>query len=128
MIMGYSRVSTKSQDKSIDAQEDQLKKAGCEFIYTDKNQSGGKRDRPELDKALSFIRKDDVLVVCKLDRLSRSLIDLLNILKILEDRGAKFRSLGEAIETESAGGRMMMNMLGCFAQFERELIRERVMR
>ena len=128
MIIGYARVSTKDQPKSIEAQIDQLQKAGAEYIYKDVKQSGGKRDRPELNRALEYIRKDDVLVVCKLDRLSRSLIDLLNILKILNDKGAKFRSLGEAIETESAAGRMMMSMLGCFAQFEREIIRERVMR
>ena len=70
------------------------------------------RNRPQLNKALEHIRKGDVLVVCKLDRLSRSMIDLLTILKQIDEAGATFRSLGEAIETESAAGRMMMQMLG----------------
>jgi DNA invertase Pin-like site-specific DNA recombinase len=125
MNIGYARVSTDGQSKSTEAQIMQLQKAGCEMIYQE-NESGGKRERKELNKALEHIRRGDVLIVCKLDRLSRSLVDLLGILKKLEDTGAKFRSLGEAIETESPAGRMMMHMLGCFAEFEREIIRERV--
>ena len=115
MHIGYCRVSTGKQAASIEAQEAQLKKAGCEIVYKDENESGGKRNRPQLNKALEHIRKGDVLVVCKLDRLSRSMIDLLTILKQIDEAGATFRSLGEAIETESAAGRMMMQMLGCFA-------------
>jgi DNA invertase Pin-like site-specific DNA recombinase len=80
MFIGYLRVSTKEQDASLDAQMQKLKEFGCEKFFIDRNQSGGKRDRPELDKALSFIRAGDTLVVTKLDRLSRSLIDMLNIL------------------------------------------------
>jgi DNA invertase Pin-like site-specific DNA recombinase len=125
MHIGYARVSTDGQSKSTEAQIEQLKKEGCELIYQE-NESGGERERKELNKALDHIRRGDVLIVTKLDRLSRSLIDLLTILKKIDDAGAKFRSLGEAIETESAGGRMMMQMLGCFAEFEREIIRERV--
>jgi DNA invertase Pin-like site-specific DNA recombinase len=98
------------------------------MVYKDENESGGKRNRPQLNKALEHIRKGDVLVVCKLDRLSRSMIDLLTILKQVDEAGATFRSLGEAVETESAAGRMMMQMLGCFAQFEREIIVERINR
>ena len=98
------------------------------MVYKDENESGGKRNRPQLNKALEHIRKGDVLVVYKLDRLTRSMIDLLTILKQIDERGATFRSLGEAIETESAAGRMMMQMLGCFAQFEREIIVERIKR
>jgi len=128
MHIGYCRVSTGKQAASIEAQEAQLKKAGCEIVYKDENESGGKRNRPQLNKALEHIRKGDVLVVCKLDRLSRSMIDLLTILKQIDEAGATFRSLGEAIETESAAGRMMMQMLGCFAQFEREIIVERINR
>jgi DNA invertase Pin-like site-specific DNA recombinase len=126
--IGYCRVSTGKQAASIEAQEAQLKKAGCEIVYKDENESGGKRNRPQLNKALEHIRKGDVLVVCKLDRLSRSMIDLLTILKQIDEAGATFRSLGEAVETESAAGRMMMQMLGCFAQFEREIIVERINR
>jgi DNA invertase Pin-like site-specific DNA recombinase len=128
MHIGYCRVSTGKQAASIEAQEAQLKKAGCEMVYKDENESGGKRNRPQLNKALDHIRNGDVLVVCKLDRLTRSMIDLLTILKQIDERGATFRSLGEAIETESAAGRMMMQMLGCFAQFEREIIVERINR
>jgi DNA invertase Pin-like site-specific DNA recombinase len=112
---------------SIEAQVERLEKAGCEPVFSE-HQSGGKRDRKELERALDFVRKGDVLVVCKIDRLSRSLIDLLNILEQLKEKGAGFESLGDNIETHSAAGKMMLNMLGAFAQFERELIRERVMR
>ena len=125
MNIGYARVSTDGQTKSTQAQIEQLTAAGCKLIYQE-NESGGKRERKELNKALEHIRRGDVLIVTKLDRLSRSLVDLLSILKKIDDVGAKFRSLGEAIETESPGGRMMMQMLGCFAEFEREIIKERV--
>ena len=128
MHICYARVSTEKQSASIEAQEAQLTKAGCEQIYKDENQSGGKRDRPALNKALDHLRKGDVFIVCKLDRLSRSLVHLLGILKKIDEAGAKFRSLGEAIETESASGRMMMQMLGSFAEFEREIIQERIKR
>jgi DNA invertase Pin-like site-specific DNA recombinase len=128
MNIGYARVSTDKQSTSIDIQVKQLKAAGCELIYQDENESGGKRQRPQLNKALEHIRKGDVLIVCKLDRLSRSLVDLLDILKQVESAGAAFRSLGETFETESPAGRMMMSMIGCFAQFEREIIVDRIKR
>jgi len=128
MNIGYARVSTDKQATSIDIQVKQLKTAGCEKIYKDENESGGKRNRPQLNKALEHIRTGDVLVVCKLDRLTRSLVDLLEILKKVEATGAAFRSLGETFETESPAGRMMMNMIGCFAQFEREIIVDRINR
>src|SRR5258705_9761403 len=117
MHIGYARVSTDKQGTSIEIQLQALRKAGCEDddVYRDENQSGGKRDRPQLNKALEHIRKGDVLIVCKLDRLSRSLVDLLGILKKIDEKGATFRSLGEAIETESPAGRMMMQMIGVFA-------------
>jgi len=128
MKIGYARVSTDKQATSINIQVKQLKEAGCEKIYKDENESGGKRNRPQLNKALEHIRPGDVLVVCKLDRLTRSLVDLLEILKKVEATGAAFRSLGETFETESPAGRMMMNMIGCFAQFEREIIVDRINR
>src|ERR1700675_3157595 len=128
MHIGYCRVSTGKQTASIEAQEVQLKKAGCEMVYKDENESGGKRQRPQLNKALEHIRKGDVLIVCKLYRLSRSLVDLLDILKHDEAAGAAFRSLGETFETESPAGRMVMNMIGCFAQFEREMSVDRIKR
>ena len=104
MHIGYARTSTDTQSKSLQAQIEQLKKAGCERTYQDEDQSGGKRNRPELNKALEHIRSGDVLVVCKLDRLSRSLTDLLDILKKIDAAGAKFRSLGRIVRDGVASG------------------------
>src|SRR5580692_1424242 len=125
MNIGYARVST--DDQSTAAQVEQLEVFGCERIYKE-NKSGGKAgrwDRPKLNEAMDSLLPGDTLVVWKLDRLSRSLSDLLHILKQLKDKGAHFRSLTEAIETESPHGRMVMQMLGVFAEFERAIIRER---
>jgi DNA invertase Pin-like site-specific DNA recombinase len=121
-LFGYARVST--DDQSTDAQVDYLKATGCTDIYKE-NASGARWDRPQLQRLLKRIGDDDVLVVWKLDRLSRSLSDLLHILKKLDDAGAGFRSLTENIDTTTAAGRMMMHMLGCFAEFERAMLRER---
>jgi DNA invertase Pin-like site-specific DNA recombinase len=121
-LIGYARVSTDEQ--STAAQVERLQAAGCKQIYKE-NASGGRWERPELHKLLDRIRNDDVLVVWKLDRLSRSLSDLLHILKKLDDAGAGFRSLTEAIDTTTPAGRMMMQMLGSFAEFERAMLRER---
>jgi DNA invertase Pin-like site-specific DNA recombinase len=121
-MIGYARVSTGDQNTA--AQVEKLQAAGCTVIYKE-NASGGRWDRPELHKLLDGIGKDDVLVVWKLDRLSRSLSDLLHILKKLDDAGAGFRSLTEAIDTTTPAGRMMMQMLGSFAEFERAMLRER---
>jgi DNA invertase Pin-like site-specific DNA recombinase len=125
MHIGYSRVSTDGQTKSTEAQILELKAAGCELIYQE-NESGGKRERKELNKALEHLRRGDVFIVTKLDRLTRSLVDLLSILKKIDAAGAKFCSLGESFETESPAGRMLMQMVGVFAEFEREIIKERV--
>ena len=122
MHIGYARVST--EDQTTAAQIDQLQKAGCERIYKE-NASGGRWDRPELQDCLKHIRKGDVLVVWKLDRLTRSLSDLLHILEKLEASQAGFKSLTESIDTTTPVGRMLTHVLGSFAQFEREMIRER---
>ncbi|MAS94530.1 MAG: resolvase [Verrucomicrobiales bacterium] len=122
MKIGYARVST--QDQNNAAQIDALKAAGCEQIFQEK-ESGGRWDRPQLHKALEMMRKGDELVVYKLDRLSRSLRDLILLLEKLDERGAAFRSLSESIETKSAAGKMLFSVLGAFAQFERELVSER---
>ena len=103
---------------------EQLKKAGCERIY-EEHASGGRWDRPELQDCLKHIRKGDTLVVWKLDRLTRSLSDLLRILAKVDEAGAGFKSLTESIDTTQPAGRLMMNMLGSFNQFEREIIRVR---
>jgi len=122
MLIGYARVSTDDQDTA--AQVAALKAGGCERIYREKA-SGGRWDRPELHRLLDQMRKDDVLVVWKLDRLSRSLRDVLSIMERLGDSGAGFRSLTEAIDTTTAAGRMMMQMVGVFAEFERAMLKER---
>src|SRR6187551_2304914 len=123
MLLGYARVS-KADDQDTAAQVSALKAAGCTRIYEEKA-SGGRWDRPELHWVLDHLRAGDVLVVWKLDRLSRSLKDLLHILEKVEAAGADFRSLTEAIDTTGPAGRMLMQMLGSFAEFERAMVRER---
>ena len=114
MQIGYARVSTDDQDTAV--QVAALKKAGCERIYREKA-SGGRWDRPELHRLLDQLRKGDVLVVWKLDRLSRSLRDVLTIMERLGESGSGFRSLTEAIDTTTPAGRMMMQMVGAFADY-----------
>jgi len=123
MQIGYARVS-KREDQDTTAQIKALTKNGCKRIF-EEAASGGRWDRPELHRLLDQLRPDDVVVVWKLDRLSRSLKDLLLILERIEKAGAGFKSLTEAIDTTLPAGRMMMQMLGAFAEFEREMIRER---
>jgi DNA invertase Pin-like site-specific DNA recombinase len=122
MLIGYARVSTNDQETA--AQVAALKAGGCERIYREKA-SGGRWDRPELHRLLDQLRKGDVLVVWKLDRLSRSLRDVLTIMERLAEAKAGFRSLTEAIDTTTPAGRMMMQMVGAFAEFERAMLRER---
>lgn len=124
MLIGYARVSTTDQDTT--SQASALKAAGCEIIFREKA-SGGRWDRPELHKLLEQIRKGDVLVVWKLDRLSRSLTDLLNLMEKLRESRAGFRSLTEAVDTTTPAGRMMMQMVGSFAEFERAMLKERTL-
>ena len=123
MRLGYARVS-KADDQDTAAQVGALKAAGCTRVFEEKA-SGGRWDRPELHRLLDQLRQGDALVVWKLDRLSRSLKDLLHILEKIEAAGAGFRSLIEAIDTSGPAGRMMMQMLGSFAEFERAMVRER---
>lgn len=122
MIFGYARVST--GDQCLDAQTDQLQAAGCERIYAEKA-TGARRERLELEKLLDNLRRGDVVVVAKYDRLARSLPDLLAIIKEIEDRGAGFRSLAEDIDTTSSAGRLIFHVFASVAQFERERISER---
>src|SRR5271155_5411357 len=122
MLIGYARVSTSEQETA--AQVVALKAAGCERIYREKA-SGGRWDRPELHLLLDQLRKGNVLVVWKLDRLSRSLRDVLIIMERLAEASAGFRSLTEAMDTTTPAGRMMMQMVGAFAEFERAMLRER---
>ena len=113
MLIGYARVSKDNQDTA--AQVAALKAAGCERIFREKT-SGGRWDRPQLQRLLDQLRSDDIVVVWKLDRLSRSLRDVLTIMEQLEKSGAGFRSLTEAIDTTTPAGRMMMQMVGAFAE------------
>jgi DNA invertase Pin-like site-specific DNA recombinase len=122
MKIGYARVSTKDQDTA--AQEEALKAAGCSKVFKE-TASGGKWERAELHRMIDQLRAGDTVVVWKLDRFSRSLRDLLQLLAQLEGLGVGFQSLTESIDTTSAGGRMMMQIVGAFAEFERNLIRER---
>jgi DNA invertase Pin-like site-specific DNA recombinase len=122
MQIGYARVSTDNQH--TENQITMLKKAGCKRIF-EETASGGRWERPELQDCLKHLREGDVLVVWKLDRLSRSLSDLLRILEKVDKAGASFKSLTETLDTSGPCGRLMMNMLGSFNQFEREIIKER---
>ncbi|MCP4405383.1 MAG: recombinase family protein [bacterium] len=123
MIIGYARVS-KADRQDTTAQITALETAKADKIYQE-TASGGRWDRPQLHRALDQLRKDDVLIVWKLDRLSRSLKDLLHIMERIESKEAGFRSLTETIDTTTPAGRMLMQMVGSFAEFEREMIRER---
>ncbi len=122
MRLGYARVSTQDQDTT--AQRKALKAANCDRVFQEKA-SGGRWERPKLQELLGQLRPDDVVVVWKLDRLSRSLKDLLLVLETIDQAGAHFQSLTEAIDTTTSAGRMMMHMVGSFAEFERSLLRER---
>jgi DNA invertase Pin-like site-specific DNA recombinase len=122
MKLGYARVSTEAQDNA--AQLAALKKAGCRRVFEEKA-SGGRWERPELQRVIEQIREGDVLIVWKLDRLSRSLKDVLNLMERIDQAGAGFQSLTEAIDTTSPAGRMMMQIVGAFAEFERAMLRER---
>ena len=121
MLIGYASVSTNEQDTA--AQATALRAAKCERIYREKA-AGGRWDRPELHRLLDQLRKGDILLVWKLDRLSGSLRDVLTIMERLAEAKAGFRSLTEAIDTTTLAGRMMMQMVGAFAEFERAMLKE----
>jgi DNA invertase Pin-like site-specific DNA recombinase len=122
-LYGYARVSTNGQ--ALDAQVTQLEAAGCARIFQEKV-SGAKSDRAELKKLLRTLRVGDLVLVTRLDRLARSTRDLLNILALVSDKSAGFRSLGDIwADTTTAHGRLMLTILGGLAEFERELIRTR---
>jgi DNA invertase Pin-like site-specific DNA recombinase len=123
MRIGYARTSTLEQIAGYEAQERELTAAGVKRIYKEQVSSVG--DRPELERMLGDLRKGDVLVVTKLDRLARSVHHLGEILKTLDDLGAGLQILGMGIDSTTAGGRLMLNVLGSVAQFEREMMLER---
>jgi DNA invertase Pin-like site-specific DNA recombinase len=119
MKYGYARVST--EDQSLYAQIDQL--IGCDKVFKEK--LGAMKDRPELEKLLNTVKSGDVVTVVKLDRLGRSLKHLINIVELLHSKGVDLISINDSINTTTSQGRLMFNILGSFAEFERELISER---
>ncbi len=123
MVFGYSRIS-KGDDQNARLQLKAFQTAKVEKIF-EETASGERWDRPSLHRLLDQLREGDVVVVWKLDRLSRSLKDLLVIMEHIDQAGAGFKSLTESIDTTTPAGRMMMQMVGAFAEFEREMIRER---
>ena len=123
MLFGYARVS-KGDEQNNTLQAKALRAAGCRKLF-EESASGGRWDRPELHRMLDQLRDGDTVVVWKLDRLSRSLKDVLHIMERIAVSGAGFRSVTESIDTTTPAGRMMMQMVGSFAEFERAMIRER---
>ena len=121
-MIGYARVSTVEQNEQL--QTDALTKAGCERLFTD-HASGAKAHRPELDRMLDTTRKGDTLIVWKLDRLGRSVQNLVDLMNLLQSRGVGFKSLTENMDTTTPGGVLIFNVFAAMAQFERDLIRER---
>jgi DNA invertase Pin-like site-specific DNA recombinase len=123
VLLGYARVS-KGDEQTNTLQAKALRAAGCRRLF-EEAASGGRWDRPELHRLLDNLRDGDTVVVWKLDRLSRSLKDVLHIMERIAEAGAGFRSITENIDTTTPAGRMMMQMVGAFAEFERAMIRER---
>jgi DNA invertase Pin-like site-specific DNA recombinase len=122
MLVGYARVST--LDQNLDLQIDALKKAGCKKIFEDKL-GGSRAERPGLAKALEILREDDTLVVWKLDRLGRSVKNLVDLVADLHQQGVQFKSLTDAIDTGTPSGRFFFHVMASLAEMERELTIER---
>src|SRR3954471_13880479 len=122
MLVGYARVST--ADQTLNLQHDALTKAGCTRIFTD-TASGAQAERKGLTDALSYVRAGDTIVVWKLDRLGRSLKDLIERITELNDRKIGFKSITENIDTTTFGGKLIFHIFGALAEFERDIIRER---
>jgi DNA invertase Pin-like site-specific DNA recombinase len=121
-LTGYARVSRLDQEPAL--QLDALHAAGCERVFTD-HASGAIAERPELARALDYVRAGDTLVVWRLDRLGRSLQHLIQTVRQLEERGIGLRSLHESIDTTTPTGRLIFHIFGSLAEFERDLIKER---
>jgi len=123
MLVGYARVFT--DDQHLDLQLDALRREGCDRIYFDQGISGAAAHRPALDDALAVLAPGDVLVIWKLDRLGRSLSHLLSLANNLQERAISLKSLTDAIDTSTPGGRLQFHLMGALAEFERSLISER---
>lgn len=124
MKIGYARVST--QDQKLDLQVDALEKAGCEKVFQEKA-SGKSNERPELVKMMEQLRKDDILIIWKLDRLGRSLKNLIEIVSDVQNMGVELISLQDNVNTSTATGKLTFAIFGALAEFERDIIRERTM-
>lgn len=124
MLVGYARVSLADQNPNL--QFDALKAAGCEAIHNDM-MSGAKEERPGLAEALQYLREGDTLVVWRLDRLGRSLRQLIDLVTTLRERGIELRSLCESIDTTTPSGKLIFHIFGAMAEFERDVIRERTL-
>lgn len=122
MLIGYVRVSTNDQNPSL--QVDALKEAGCKKIFTD-TVSGKLASRPQLDKLKEHCRQGDIVVVWRLDRLGRSLKDLIEIINFFDSQGISFKSLHENIDTSTSSGKLIFHIFGALAEFERNLIVDR---
>lgn len=125
MLIGYARVST--LDQNLDLQRDALKRAGCDKIYEEKKSGKAGTIRPELESALAYLRPDDILVVWKLDRLGRSLVEMMRTIDGLRRDNVKFQSLTEHFDSETAHGRFALQMHGAMAEYFLDLNRERTM-
>ncbi len=123
MKIGYARVSTR--DQNLEMQTEALGKAGCEKIF--KETKSAVKERPELESMLAHLREGDVVVVWKLDRLGRSLKHLIDLVSGFREKGIEFISLNDSIDTTTAQGRLTFNIFASFAEFEREIIRERTL-
>ena len=124
-LVGYARASTLDQKASIEGQERDLTDAGCHKVFSEQVSSVETEQRHQLDAALDYLRDGDVLVVTKLDRLARSTADLSRLVEQLHDKGAALRVLDINLDTSTSTGRLMLNLLGSIAQFEREVMLER---
>src|SRR3954447_9493755 len=125
MLVGYARVST--LDQNLNLQRDALKKVGCERLFEEKKSGKAGTKRPQFEAALAYLRPDDVLVVWKLDRLGRSLIEMMRTIDALRRQNVHFRSLTEQFDSDTAHGRFALQMHGAMAEYFLDLNRERTM-
>lgn len=121
--VGYSRVSSLSQ--SLDVQLDKLSKAGCTRIFAEKKSGRQADNRPELQRCLEYVREGDVLVISRLDRMARSVLDLAKIADQLKRKGVALRVLDQGLDTSTSEGKLMFNLLGAFAEFEADIRKAR---
>lgn len=124
MLIGYARTSTTQQKYSLEAQIESLNAAGCEKVFSEQV-SAVSSDREEFEAALEFVREGDVLVVCKFDRFARSIRDLTKQIDRLQAKNVSLKILDIALDTSTSTGKLMLNLLGSIAEFERELLLER---